>query len=85
MKVHLPDGTELELPDGATGLDCARAIGERLAEATAAVEVDGEVRDLRLPLPDGAHVRILRVGDEEALPILRHSPAPVGSKTSSSG
>ena len=65
MKVHLPDGTELELPDGATGLDCARAIGERLAKATAAVEVDGEVRDLRLPLPDGAHVRILRVGDEE--------------------
>ncbi|MGI9117527.1 MAG: threonine--tRNA ligase [Gaiellales bacterium] len=77
MKVHLPDGTELELADGATGLDCARAIGERLAKATAAIEVDGEVRDLRLPLPDGAHVRILRVGDEEALPILRHSTAHV--------
>ena len=49
MKVHLPDGTELELEDGATGLDCARAIGERLAKVTAAIEVDGEVRDLRLP------------------------------------
>ncbi|MGA0123068.1 MAG: threonine--tRNA ligase [Gaiellales bacterium] len=77
MKVHLPDGTELELPDGATGLDCARAIGERLAKATAAVEVDGELRDLRLPLPDGAHVRIIRVGDPEALPVLRHSTAHV--------
>ncbi|MEI6689817.1 MAG: TGS domain-containing protein, partial [Thermoleophilia bacterium] len=44
MKVHLPDGTELELEDGATGLDCARAIGERLAKVTAAIEVDGEVR-----------------------------------------
>ena len=77
MKVHLPDGTELELEDGATGLDCARAIGERLAKVTAAIEVDGEVRDLRLPLPDGANVKILRVGDEEALPILRHSTAHV--------
>jgi len=77
MKVHLPDGTELELAAGASGLDCARAIGERLAKAAAAIEVDGELRDLRLPLHDGARVRILRVGDEEALPVLRHSTAHV--------
>ena len=74
-KAILPDGNELELPDGASGLDAARAIGPRLADATAAVEVDGELRDLRLPLPDGAHLRILRVGDAEALPVLRHSTA----------
>ncbi len=77
MKVHLPDGTALELSDGATGLDCARAIGDRLAKVTAAVEVNGAVWDLRLPLPDGAAIKILRVGDEEALPILRHSTAHV--------
>ena len=35
------------------------------------------MRDLRLPLPDGAHLRILRVGDDEALPVLRHSTAHV--------
>ena len=57
MQVTLPDGAKLELPDGATGLDAARAIGPKLAEATAAVEVDGELRDLRLPLPDGAQLR----------------------------
>ncbi len=77
MQVHLPDGSALELPDGATGLDVAQAIGPRLAKATAAVEVDGELRDLRLPVPDGAHVKILRVGDPEALPVLRHSTAHV--------
>ncbi len=77
MKVHLPDGTALELSDGATGLDCAHAIGDRLAKVTAAVEVNGAVWDLRLPLPDGATIKILRVGDEEALPILRHSTAHV--------
>ena len=32
MKVVLPDGKELELEDGATGLDAARAIGPKLAE-----------------------------------------------------
>jgi hypothetical protein len=32
MKVVLPDSSELELPDGATGLDAARAIGPKLAE-----------------------------------------------------
>src|SRR3954449_4478071 len=71
----LPDGNELELPDGSSGLDAARAIGPRLADATAAVEVDGELRDLRLPLPERAHLRILRVGDDDALPVLRHSTA----------
>ena len=33
MKVTLPDGTQLELADGATGADAARAIGEGLARA----------------------------------------------------
>ena len=28
MKVTLPDGTPLELADGATGADAARAVGE---------------------------------------------------------
>src|SRR5882757_10057730 len=63
VQVTLPDGATLELPDGATGLDAARAIGPKLAAATAAVEVNGELRDLRLPLPDGAQLKILRVGD----------------------
>jgi threonyl-tRNA synthetase len=77
MQVTLPDGATLDLPDGATGLDAARAIGPKLAAATAAVEVDGELRDLRLPLPDGAKLRILRVGDEDALRVLRHTTAHV--------
>jgi threonyl-tRNA synthetase len=77
MQVTLPDGKQLDLPDGATGLDVAQAIGPRLAKATAAVEVNGELRDLRLPVPDGATVRIIRVGDPEALPVLRHSTAHV--------
>ncbi len=77
MRITLPDDTALELPDGATGLDAAAAIGPRLAAATAAVKVNGELRDLRLPLADGDRLQVLRVGDDEALPVLRHSTAHV--------
>jgi threonyl-tRNA synthetase len=77
MQVLLPDGNPLELEDGATGLDAARAIGQRLARDTIAVEVDGELRDLRLPLPEGAKFRVLTARDPEALAVLRHSTAHV--------
>jgi threonyl-tRNA synthetase len=78
MKVVLPDATELELPEGASGLDAARAIGPRLAEQAVLVKVDGEPRDLRLPLREGAAIQILTTrdtADPDALHVLRHSSA----------
>jgi threonyl-tRNA synthetase len=77
MRIGLPDGTDLELENGATGLDVANAIGPRLAQAAVAVGVGDEVRDLRLPLAEGDRVRILTSRDAEALPVLRHSTAHV--------
>jgi threonyl-tRNA synthetase len=78
MKVVLPDNSELELADGATGLDAARAIGAKLAEQAVLVRADGEVQDLRLPLADGQQIRFLTTRDKEdpdALYVLRHSSA----------
>jgi threonyl-tRNA synthetase len=78
MKVLLPDGTELELPDGATGLDAARAIGPKLAEQAVLVRSNGDVRDLRMPLQDGEQIQILTTRDKQdpdALYVLRHSTA----------
>jgi threonyl-tRNA synthetase len=78
MKVVLPDGSELELEDGATGLDAARAIGPRLAEQAVLVRMDGRVQDLRLPLDDGERIQILTTrdtSDPDALAVLRHSSA----------
>jgi threonyl-tRNA synthetase len=77
MRVELPDGTPLELADGASGLEAAAAIGPRLAQAAVAVGVGDEVRDVRLPLSGGEHVRILTDRDPEALAVLRHSTAHV--------
>ncbi len=78
VKVVLPDNSELELPAGATGLDAAREIGPKLAEQAVLVKANGEQRDLRLPLPDGARIQILTsrdAGDPDALYVLRHSSA----------
>ena len=78
MKVVLPDGNELELADGASGLDAARAIGPRLAEQAVLIRADGEPQDLRAaarrrrrdPDPDDRDT-----ADPDALAVLRHSSA----------
>jgi threonyl-tRNA synthetase len=78
MKVVLPDNSELELPDGASGLDAARAIGPKLAEQAVLVRVDGRVQDLRAPLADGEQIALLTTRDRQdpdALAVLRHSSA----------
>jgi len=78
MKVILPDSTELELPDGATGLDAARAIGPKLAEQAVLVSSNGAVQDVRLPLRDGQPIQFLTTrdtADPDALYVLRHSTA----------
>jgi threonyl-tRNA synthetase len=78
MKVVLPDSTELELPDGATGLDAAAAIGPKLAKEAVLVRSNGQAQDLRLPLQDGQPIQILTTrdaDDPDALYVLRHSAA----------
>jgi threonyl-tRNA synthetase len=78
MKVVLPDNSQLELPDGATGLDAARAIGPKLAEQALVVRSEGHLQDLRLPLQDGQRIQLVTTRDtedEDALYVLRHSSA----------
>src|SRR3954462_15878865 len=93
MRVTLPDGSFRELPDGATGADLAAGIGPGLARAAMAIRVldgkpekrdgtaydDGRIRDLSVPLPDGATVEIVtaKEGDGDALKLLRHDIAHV--------
>src|SRR5690349_7594806 len=78
MKVHLPADSQLELPDGASALDAARAIGPKLAEQAVLAKVNGEPRDLRLPLSSGDRIELLTTRDAhdpDALYVLRHSSA----------
>jgi threonyl-tRNA synthetase len=78
MRVILPDESELELPEGATGRDAAAAIGPKLAEQAVLLRSNGAVQDLRLPLGDGQRIQILTARDSDdpdALAVLRHSSA----------
>src|SRR5918911_346295 len=78
MNVTLPDGSALELPDGATGADAAAAIGPGLARAALAVKQNGRVQDLARPLEPGLPLEIVteRSG-RDALRLIRHDCAHV--------
>ncbi len=78
MTVTLPDGTALNLAEGATGHDAAAAIGPGLAKAALAVKVDGEIRDLARILPGGAAIEIVTPkSGADYLYVLRHTAAHV--------
>lgn len=76
-KLTLPDGSVKEVPDGSTGLQLAESIGRSLAKAALAIEVDGKVQSLLLPLKKDAKVRILTWKDKEGKDTFRHSTAHV--------
>jgi len=88
MPIHvtLPDGSPLELPDGATALDAAQAIGPRLATAAVAARVaaagadltiDGQPVDLAHPLSEGDQVAIITAASPEGVDVLRHSASHI--------
>ncbi len=73
----LPDGSQRAVdcsPDQAVvGQQLAAQIGPGLAKAAIAMRVNGELRDLSTPLPDGATVQFLTAKDADGLDILRHT------------
>ena len=77
IKVTLPDGTVLEMPEGSTVGDAAAAIGPGLAKAALAGAVDGQTVDLFHVIEADAALTIMTERDPDALPLLRHSAAHV--------
>lgn len=66
------DGVETPVAHGTTGTDL---FGDR--RDVVVVRVDGELRDLALPLPDGAVVEAVTIDSPDGLSVLRHSAAHV--------
>src|ERR1700716_4316887 len=75
IHIKLPDGSEKELPKGATALDVAQSISPRLADAAIAATANGDLIDLTRPLDKDTPLRILTEKDPEALGVYRHSSA----------
>ena len=75
IHINLPDGSDKEMPQGATALDVAKAISPRLADAAIAARTNGDLIDLTRPLEKDTDLRILTEKDPEALGVYRHSSA----------
>src|SRR2546428_12808829 len=75
IHIKLPDGSEKEVPKGATALDVAKSISPRLADAGLAAKTNGDLIDLTGPLEKDTDLRILTEKDPEALGAYRQSSA----------
>jgi threonyl-tRNA synthetase len=73
IQLTLPDGSVKEFSEGATPLEVARSVGERLAAAAVAGELDGEIVDLRAPIGRSGKFRVLTPRDPGAGDVIRHS------------
>ena len=74
---RLPDGAEMHFDQEATGLEIAERISKRLARQALAIRVNGELKDIYLPVKAGAEVEIIDRTAEEALELIRHDAAHV--------
>lgn len=77
MKVTLPDGSEIELAQGATAVEIAQAVAPRLAKEAVAAKVGDRLVDLSSPLHDGDRVEPVTAASPEGLEVIRHSAAHV--------
>jgi threonyl-tRNA synthetase len=75
--VTLPDGSTLDMEDGATVEDAAFEIGPGLGRDTVAGVVDGELVDKHTPLYEDIALEIVTDQSDEYVDVLRHSAAHV--------
>jgi threonyl-tRNA synthetase len=77
VNITLSDGTIKQFDEGVSGLDVARSISEGLARQCVAMEMDGRIVDLNIPIRSHTRLRLITTKDPEATEILRHSAAHV--------
>lgn len=75
IHITLPDGSVKEMKQGVTPLDIAKSISERLAQEVLAAECDGELIDVRTPLMQEAHIKLLKWEDEGGKHAFWHTSA----------
>ena len=77
ITVSLPDGSTKSVPEGSTVLGVAETIGARLAQASIAGKINGDLVDVNRTVTDGDAIELITDRSPEALHILRHSAAHV--------
>ena len=77
VAITLPDGSVRRYDRPVTGADVAADIGPGLAKAALAVRINGEMKDITLPLTEDVNLAIVTRKDADALELLRHDAAHV--------
>lgn len=77
IQITLPDGAVRDYAAGVTGMEIAESISKSLAKAVIAIEIDGEVSDLSLPIKADASISLIKRDDDAALDLIRHDAAHV--------
>ncbi|MBI1327675.1 MAG: threonine--tRNA ligase [Alphaproteobacteria bacterium] len=77
ISITLPDGNSRSYMAGTTGMEIAESIAKSLAKAAIAIELNGKMCDLSLPIHADAKIRLIKREDPEALELIRHDCAHV--------
>ncbi len=75
LSITLPDGSQVDHPNGISGMEIAKSISEGLARNALAITVNGEVWDLSRPITEDSLVSILTWRDDEGKKVFWHSSA----------
>ncbi|MGA1370747.1 MAG: threonine--tRNA ligase [Pseudomonadales bacterium] len=77
VAITLPDGAVRQFEGPVSGLDVAAAISKSLARAALAVRVNGQLKDVYLPIEHDATLEIITRDTADGLDLLRHDAAHV--------
>lgn len=75
IKITLPDGSVKEYSKGITAREIALGIGKRLGEDALIANINGNLKDLFVPINEDSSLRIITYRDEEGVEVFRHSTA----------
>lgn len=73
MKITLKDGSIKEYSEAMSAYDITRDISEGLARAACAVEINGEVKDLRTVIDGDCELNVLTAKDADGIRTVRHT------------
>lgn len=73
MKITLKDGSIKEYSEAMSVYDITRDISEGLARAACAVEINGEVKDLRTVIDGDCELNVLTAKDADGIRTVRHT------------
>lgn len=77
MKITLKDGSVKEYSEAMSAYDITRDISEGLARAACAVEINGEVKDLRTVIDGDCEFNVLTAKDSDGIRTVRHTASHV--------